>query len=101
MQYIKPFPVSRAKAGSSRSSQMSVMKTECSFKPEGVFYFLLDKLHGIPDSVMSDTLKQRRNAQTVCGRPTFHLSVNLNHQCSHSEIYVCFFSAISVFMIFL
>ena len=35
------------------------------------------------NGVMSDMLQQRINAQTVRGRPTFHLSVNLNHQCSH------------------
>ena len=51
--------------------------------------------------VMSDTLKQRINGQTVRGRPTFHLSVNLNDQCSHEERYDFFSSAISVFMIFL
>ena len=35
------------------------------------------------NGVMSHTLKQRINGQTVQGRPTFHLSVNLNDQCSH------------------
>ena len=35
------------------------------------------------NGVMSDTLKQRINGQTVRGRPTFHLSVNLKDQCSH------------------
>ena len=38
--------------------------------------------------VMSNTLKPLTNAQTVRGRPTFHLQVSSNKQCFHHQIHV-------------